>query len=101
MAASSSVVLVKFSITLTGTPTSPRARAISPEVRITSASLALPRAEMVSVGIPLGKVYRVGDEVQALAWYNAGRFMRSIDCVEDLDRGGWLPVEVLDLPVSA
>src|SRR5699024_11428814 len=40
-------------ITHTGTPTSPRVAAISPEVKIKSASFARPFAEMVSVASTL------------------------------------------------
>src|SRR5699024_12329176 len=52
-AASISLKEVKSLITHTGTPTSPKVAAISPEVKMKSASFARPFAEIVSVASTL------------------------------------------------
>ena len=59
---------VKFSITWTGTPTSPRVSAIAPEVKIRSASFALPLAEIVSVASTVTFFVLLIDSLAAFAF---------------------------------
>jgi hypothetical protein len=48
---------------------------------------------------PIGKVYRVDlESVQRLRWFNTehGR-QRDIECILDVDNGGYLPIEILEM----